>query len=194
VELDTWYKQVMKETMYLLCRYIAGLGSLKLQYSNVIVNRPISLIPLACSRILHIASLTDHGCSGARDERGMGGVRLNTRDWGGGQRACAMHMAYMNGSSYYTRSSLNRFRKSVLHLLPNLLSGTPLALDTDLADISNSYPSAVVRRARPRKLTSIPPSKNLTLGQRLIFLRLPTSLFLFTLPIPIPTSSSPTPF
>jgi len=28
---------------------------------------------------------------------------------GGNQRVCAIHTVYMNGSSYYTKSSLNRF-------------------------------------------------------------------------------------
>jgi hypothetical protein len=175
--------------MYLLCTYIVRTAITISR--NVVVICFLRAIPPVCSQILSIASLTHGGSYRARNHRGMD-VQAEYSGIGGSQRACAMHTAYMNGSSYYTRSSLNRFRNSVLHLLPNLLSGTPLALDTDLADISNSCPSAVARRARPRKLTSIPPSNKLTLRQRLVFLPLPTLFFLFTLPIPIPAPGSST--
>ena len=140
-----------------------------------------------------ISALTDDRRSRTRNNRGTDSL-TEYSGLGGNQRACAMHMTYMKESSYYTRSSLNRFRDSISPLNSNLLSGTLLGLVPYLADISNSYPSAVVRRARPRKLTSIPPSNNLTLRQRLVFLPLPTLLLLFPLPIHIPTSSGSTPF
>jgi hypothetical protein len=114
VELDTWYKPVVKEMMYLLCTYILQLRS-----------------------------------------------------------------------SYCTRLSLNRFRNSVLHLLPSLLSGTPLALDTDLADVSNSYPSAGLDRRRPKSSLRFHLATISLSGNDWSFLPFPP--FSFSLPFPFPS-------